>query len=153
MGTTPRSIQSLLHTATPDIADLIGRARFLERMRAAILEILPDAAGPHLRVAAYDHYRLRLHVTNGGWATRLRYMQPAIIQALAQRMRVHVDDLQIRVRPDNPDRQAATARPRPISAANRAHITQIAAYVTDASLADALARLARSGTVQEQDPA
>ena len=152
MGTTPRSIQSLLHTATPDIADLIGRARFLERMRRSLLEILPDTAQPHVRVAAYEGYRLRLHVTHGGWATRLRYMQPAIAQALAQRMRLHIETVEIKVRPDNADRRQAPPQPRPISAANRAYIAQVAAYVTDASLADALTRLAHSGAVYESDP-
>jgi Protein of unknown function (DUF721). len=144
MGTTPLSIQSLLHTAAPDIADLLGRARFFERMRASILAILPDAAGPHVRVAAYDNYRLRLHVSNGGWATRLRYMQPAIIQALAQRMRLHVVDIQIRVRPAAPS-ATHERTPRFVSDTARTHILRSAHYIEDRELAAALKRLARAG--------
>lgn len=144
MGTTPRSIQSLLHTATPDIADLIGRARFLERMRRAVLDILPDAAADHVRVAAYDNYRLRLHVTHGGWATRLRYMQPAIAQALAQRMRLHIEHVEIKVRP------AVSPAPPPVVARvisdnTRAHIRRTAHYIEDSELAGALERLAAAG--------
>lgn len=144
MGTTPRSIQSLFHTATPDIADLIGRARFLERMRASILEILPDAAGAHVRVAAYGNYRLRLHVSNGAWATRLRYMQPAIIQALAQRMRLHVVNVDVKVRPD-PHPPAVPAPARLISDAARVHIRRTAHYIEGRELAEALERLAGAG--------
>lgn len=147
MGTIPRSIQSLLHTATPDIADLIGRARFLERMRASILEILPDTAGQHVRVAAYDNYRLRLHVSHGAWATRLRYMQPAIIQALAQRMRLHIDKVEIKVRPAI-DPAAPAPTPRYISDDARAHLKRSAHYIGDAELAAALERLAGAGRRQ-----
>lgn len=144
MGTTPQSIQSLLHTATPDIADLIGRARFLERMRQSILEILPEAAGPHVRVAAYEGYRLRLHVTHGGWATRLRYMQPAIAQALAQRMRLNIEGVDIKVRPD-PMPVAPPVVARVISERARAHLRQTAHYIGDPELATALERLAAAG--------
>ena len=149
MGTTPRSIQSLLHTATPDIADLIGRARFLERMRRAILEILPEAAGAHVRVAAYDNYRLRLHVTHGGWATRLRYMQPSIAQALAQRMRLHIEQVEIKVRP-NPNPVAPAPVPRFMSDTARTHIRRSARYIEDSELAGALERLAAAGRGPEQ---
>ncbi|MES1948749.1 hypothetical protein C84B14_15446 [Salinisphaera sp. C84B14] len=144
MGTTPQSIQSLLHTATPDIADLIGRARFLERMRQSLLEILPEAAGPHVRVAAYEGYRLRLHVTHAGWATRLRYMQPAIVQALAQRMRLHIEGVEIKVRPDLTPAPPPEAV-RTISDTARAHLRRSASYIADKQLADALARLAEAG--------
>lgn len=150
MGTTPRSIQSLLHTATPDIADIMGRARFLARIRASLLEILPAQAAEHIQIAAYDDYRLRLHVTNGGWATRLRYMEPAIVQALAQRMRLHVQDVQIKVRPPLVTPPPAR-RARPMSDGSRAHIRQVAGYVTDAGLADALARLAAAGRAAEPE--
>lgn len=144
MGTTPRSIQSLLHTATPDMADLIGRARFLERMRQSILDILPEQAAAHVYVAAYEGYRLRLHVTHGGWATRLRYMQPMIVQALAQRMRLHVEGVEIKVRP-NP-----MPAPKPVTARimgddARRHLRQTARYIGDADLAAALERLAAAG--------
>ncbi|MFC3102454.1 DUF721 domain-containing protein [Salinisphaera aquimarina] len=134
----------MLHTATPDIADLLGRARFLERIRAALLEILPAAAGPLVRVAAYDQYRLTLHVGHASWATRLRYMQPAIAQALAQRMKLHIESVQIRVR-IAPSDTTPPVKPRYISPDNRTHIRQIASYVSDPQLADALQRLALTG--------
>jgi len=148
MGTTPRSIQSLLHAAAPDIADLIGRARFLSRMRAAILDMLPPAAAGQLQVAAYDQYRLTLHVSHGGWATRLRYMEPAIAQALAQRMQLHVEAITVRVRPPT-EKPPSPAVARHISAANRAHIERVAGHVGNDELARALSRLARAARTDE----
>lgn len=148
MGTTPRSIQSLLHTATPDIANLIARARFLDKMRGAIADMLPPAAAEQIQVAAYDQYRLTLHVTHAGWATRLRYMQPAITQALAQRMQLHIETINVRVRPPS-EPPPGPARPRHISDANRSHLHRMARLVGDDDLASALARLADAGRRSE----
>jgi len=144
MGTSPRSIQSLLHTATPDIADLLGYVRFLGRIREALLEVLPAQAAPCIQVGAYDNYRLRLHVDNASWATRLRYMKPVIAQALAQRMQLHIESVDIKVRSV---RMEATPVPRarPMSDASRTHIRRTATYIDDSALADALNRLAVAG--------
>lgn len=149
MGTTPRSIQSLLHTATPDIANLIARARFLDKMRSAIVAMLPPAAAEQIQVAAYDQYRLTLHVTHGGWATRLRYMQPAIAQALAQHMQLHIEVVNVRVRPPSGP-PPAPARARHISASNRTNIQRMAGFVGDGDLAAALTRLAHAGQNADQ---
>ena len=145
MGSTPQSIQSLLHTATPDITDLLGRARFLQRIRQSLLEVLPVEAGPHVYVAAYDHYRLRLHVSHGSWATRLRYMEPAIAQALAQRMRLHIESVDVKVRSTGLDFARPARARRVLSSNSREHIRRVAAYTRDAALAEALTRLAEAG--------
>lgn len=150
MGSTPQSIQSLLHIATPDIADILGRARFLARMRAAVLDILPEAAAPHVQIASYEKYRLRLHVSNASWGTRLRYMQPAIAQALAQRMRLHIETVDIRVRPVGFDATPTPRPPRVLSQTSRAHIRQVADHIDDAELAAALTRLAAAGRTPGQ---
>lgn len=151
MGSTPQSIQSLLHVAAPDIADILGRARFLARIRAALLEILPDAAAPHVQVAAYEDYHLRLHVANAAWATRLRYMENQLARALAQRMRLQVNGIRIKVRPVNLGPFQPVQRPRYLSAGTRQHIEQTAAYIDDIPLAEALQRLAAAGRSDPSD--
>lgn len=145
MGSTPQSIQSLLHVAAPDVADILGRARFLARIRLSLLDILPDAAAPHVQVAAYEARRLRLHVASAAWATRLRYMESQLARALAQRMRLQVDSIQIKVRPVNLDTFTPAPRPRYMSIAARRHLEQTAGYIDDDALAGALRRLAIAG--------
>ena len=145
MGATPQSIQSLLHIATPAVADVLGRARFLARMRAALLDVLPPAIAPHMQVAAYEAYVLRLHVDNAAWATRLRYMDAALKQALAQRMRLQIDRIDTKVRPGIGPVTTAPARPRYVSPTARAHLEQSARYIDDRDLAAALTRLAAAG--------
>lgn len=145
MGSSPHSIQSLLHVATPAIADVLGRARFLARIRAALLEILPPAIAPHMQIAAYEAYVLRLHVDNAAWATRLRYMDSALKQALAQRMRLQIDRIDTKVRPLAHGPAAPAARPRYVSPQARSYIEQSARYIDDPALSDALKRLAAAG--------
>ncbi|HET7313166.1 DUF721 domain-containing protein [Salinisphaera sp.] len=127
------------------MADILGRARFLARIRAALLEILPAAAAPQLQVAAYEDYQLRLHVASAAWATRLRYMEPQLTRALAQRMRLQVDGVRIKVRPVALGPFQAERRARYISAATRCHLEQTAGYIEDRALAEALRRLAAAG--------
>ncbi|MES1954627.1 DUF721 domain-containing protein [Salinisphaera hydrothermalis] len=149
MGSAPQSIQSLLHIAAPDMADILGRARFLARIRAALLEILPDAAAPHIQVAGYDDFQLRLHVASAAWATRLRYMEKQLTRALAQRMRLQVDGIRIKIRPVNLGPFQPVQRARYLSIDTRRHLEQTAAYIDDRSLADALRRLAAAGRDSE----
>lgn len=150
MGSTPQSIQSLLHIATPEVADVLGRARFLARIRAALLEVLPEAIAPQLQVAAYEAYVLRLHVTHAAWATRLRYMDMAVKRALAQRMRLQIDRLDIKVRPVALGPFRPETRPRYLSPATRAHLELTARYIDDRDLAAALTRLAAAGRRESQ---
>lgn len=145
MGSTPQSIQSLLHIASPEVADILGRARFLARIRAALLEILPDAIAPQMQIAGYDDYLLRLHVSNAAWATRLRYMEANIRQALAQRMRLHIDRVEVKVRPVGLGPFTTAPQPRLMSPGTRAHIEMTARYIQDPGLAAAMRRLAIAG--------
>lgn len=145
MGSAPQSIQSLLHIAAPDVADILGRARFLARIRAALLEILPEAAAPHIQVAAYESHHLRLHVASAAWATRLRYMEQQLTRALAQRMQLQVNGIRIKVRPVNLGPFRPVQRARYLSTDTQKHLKQTAAYIDDAALAEALRRLAAAG--------
>jgi hypothetical protein len=146
MGSTPQTIQSLLHAAEPDLARLIGRARFLARVRAALVETLPDRAAARIHVAGYDDYCLTLHVAEAAWATRLRYMEADLCRALARRMRLQIDRVQIRVRPvvaAGPE--PGEPRSRVLSAETRQLLERSAAHIDAPDLAAALYRLAGAG--------
>src|SRR5690625_1595173 len=99
MGSGPRPLKSLLHTVDAELGSIVRHAAHLRRVREAVLTALPAQAGDHVHVASVDPGRLLLHVDSAGWATRLRYAEPAMRHALAQRMRLHVDHIITRVRP------------------------------------------------------
>jgi|SRR5699024_7359655 len=141
MSSGPKPLKSLLHAVDAELGSIVRHAEHLRRVRAVVLTALPAQAGSHIHVAAVDPGRMLLHVDSAGWATRLRYAEPAIRQALAQRMRLHIDNITTRVRPQ----LAPTPRrlvQRRISADNRSHMHQIAAYIDHPELAQSLHRLA-----------
>ncbi|MDA3919289.1 MAG: DUF721 domain-containing protein [Salinisphaera sp.] len=134
-----------MHIASPEVANILGRARFLARIRAALLEVLPENIAPHMQVAGYDDYHLRLHVSNAAWATRLRYMEANLRQALAQRMRLHIDRVEVKVRAVGLGPFGTAPQPRLMTAGTRAHIEMTARYIQDQPLANAMRRLAAAG--------
>lgn len=148
MGKSPQSLQSLFHTATPEIADMLGRARFLAHIRQALLERLPASAADKIQVAAYEKHRLRLHVDSSAWAMRLRYMERQLCQVLAQRMRLQVDSIQVKVRSTQLTTHNQSRRARYLSQATRAHLEGVARHVEDPNLASALQNLAAAGRSQ-----
>lgn len=149
MSRSPQSIQSLFHTATPQIADMLKQARFLAHIRQALLERLPPSAADKLQVAAYDNHRLRLHVDSSAWAMRLRYMERQLCQTLAQRMRLQVDSIQVKVRPPQLITRQQPRRARYLSQATRTHLESVSRHVEDPNLAHALQNLAAAGRSQQ----
>lgn len=136
-----RPIKSLLRNVDGELGAIVRQAGHLGALRKIVLEVLPETASDHVHVAGLDHGRLLVHVDGAGWATRLRYAEPSIRRALAQRLRLHADDIVTRVRPA----LAQAARPpveRRISAANRNHMRRVAAHIDHPGLAQTLLRLA-----------
>lgn len=103
---------------------------------------LPEKAVGCVRVADCSDGRLLLLVDNSAWATRLRYQQAAITRGLAQRLRLGIDRMDVRVRPAPRD-TAAPASARHLSPESRRRIRDCAGSVADnPELATALRRLA-----------
>lgn len=145
MAATPQSVKTLLHSVDSELGTIVRQARYLGTVRNVILEVLPGNAAEHVHVADIDGHRLVLHTDSASWATRLRYSEPGICRALAQRLRVHTDKIVTRVRPDLARPEPGTSR-RYISAHNCGHMRQVADYIDDPELARSLQRLADRAT-------
>lgn len=103
---------------------------------------LPDNAIGQARVADCSNERLLLLVESGAWATLLRYQQAPIERSLAQRLRLGIKRIEIRVRPSATD-TPSPAKPRHLSTEARQAIRRCADHVeNNADLAQALQRLA-----------
>lgn len=137
----PRRLESLLYTLNAELGTILRHADYLQRIREAMADVLPATAAAHIHVAAVDDRHLLVHTDSTGWATRLRYAEPAIRRALAQRLRLYVETVRIRVRPALTP-PAAQPVERRISGANRDYIRRIAGYIDDEDLARALHALA-----------
>jgi len=150
MPSGPRPVNNLLHTAGSDFGLIVRHAQYLRRLKNTIVSILPEAAATHVHVAGLHGTLLLLHTDNTGWATRLRYAEPGIRRALAQQLRLQVDSIRVRVRPD----LVATETPpvaRHISSANRDYMRNVARHIDDGQLARALQALAAAGESKSDD--
>lgn len=144
MGAAPQTIQTLLH-ASPELGQLIRRARALSRIQAILLEYLPEAARPCVHVASHDGHCLTLHVSNAAWATRLRYQEQNICTVMARHLRMPVTQVRIRVRPALARPEPPRPRPATLSASTRRHLARTATYINDRDLSEALQRLSAAG--------
>lgn len=138
-------LSDVLAHSHDQLASLRRRAAYLQRLQAAVEATLPPAARDHVRAADYSDQRLLLLVDSSAWATRLRYQQRAIIRGLAQRLRLGVTHVEVRVRPWSTDVAPAT-QPRRLTPETRRLIRSCAGSVEDnPPLARALRRLAEAG--------
>lgn len=124
---------------------LIAHARFLQQVKAALLPMLPPGGADHVGVADYQNGVLVLIVDSGTWATRLRYQQAHLRRALAQNLRMDLEDVVIKVRPPAQSAVQPRRRNRQISSGSRQQLAQAARYIEDTELADALRRLSQCG--------
>lgn len=147
MTSGPQAVNILLHTNDAGLGAVARHARYLARVRQVVAGAAPASAAAHIHVAAIDARRLLLHTDSAGWATRLRYAEPAIRRALAQRLRLHTDTIVTRVRPELAQPERACVK-REISSANREHMRRVAEHIDHPELAQTLLRLARQGDAE-----
>lgn len=121
---------------------LMARAQVTDHLQQLLNQFLQPAAREHCHIATYQAGTLSLIVTDGNWATRLRYQQKRLLkqlQGLAEFS--EVVRLQFKVRPSM---QAEQAPARSIHLSEQAgQAIQASADVTqDPILREALQRLA-----------
>lgn len=140
-------LHKLLTAAGGPLAALAQIGRERDRLLAEVRRQLPAELAAAVHSAALERGCLRLGVSGGAWAARLRFLAPQLRQRLAapdagwsqetvETVEVHV------VTPAVAAATAAPARPRAPSAASRAHLRAVAGSVADPRLAAALRALA-----------
>ncbi|EXF44814.1 hypothetical protein BAY1663_02795 [Pseudomonas sp. BAY1663] len=136
-----RAPAALLREAKP-LRALFGEALRLDRLQQLLESQLQPAAREHCRVATWREGSLLLIVTDGHWATRLRYQQRRLLRQLqAFEEFAGLARIQIKVQPAPPPRHMPP-RTQPLSS-NAADSIQAAAQgIRDPKLRAALERLA-----------
>ena len=122
---------------------LVQGAQNIDRLQQLLNQCLQPAAREHCYLAACQNTTLTLIVTNGHWATRLRYQQKRLLQQL-QRMPEfsQVLRIQFKVRPPIQPEQAPV-RNIDFSEHTGELIHASAQAIRDPSLREAMERLAR----------
>nr|ART37776.1 F373 [uncultured bacterium] len=127
---------SQLLTVSRQRADLLGQVR----------QCLPSELAAAVHSAALDRGCLRLGVSGGAWAARLRFMAPQLCRQLADLPSGPVERVEVHVAAAaGGNLPLAVVPPVPLSDASRAHIESVANASEDPRLAAALRALSRSG--------
>lgn len=137
-----RAPAALLREAKP-LKALFGQAQYLAHLQRLVESQLQPAAREHCHVASWREGCLLLIVTDGHWATRLRYQQRRLqrqLQALEEF--ANLTKILIKVQPPTGPRRAAD-RTISLSPAAAQSIQTAAEGISDPKLRAALERLAR----------
>jgi len=122
---------------------LIARAQSVDHLQQLLNQYLQPAAREHCILASYQAGTLTLIVTNGHWATRLRYQQKRLLEQLQGIAEFNeISRIQFKVRPPMQSEQPAT---RSVALSEQAgQAIQASADATrDPALREALERLAQ----------
>lgn len=133
---------ALLREAKP-LKALFHQTQRLDHLQRLMESQLQPAARAHCRVASWREGCLLLIVTDGHWATRLRYQQRRLLRQLQTLEEfATLAKIQLKVQPPTVER-SGTSQPMTLSDSAAENIQATAEGVRDPRLREALERLAR----------
>lgn len=145
-----RAPSALLREAKP-LRALFSEARRLSRLQELLEGQLQPAAREHCKVASWRDGTLLLIVTDGHWATRLRYQERRLLRQL-QTMEPFTGLNRILFRVQPPAHSPRPSRPAPELSPQAADSLQAAAQgISDPRLKAALERLASHARPAERE--
>jgi hypothetical protein len=131
---------------TKTLKSLFGEAQRLAQLQQLLESQLQPAARPHCRVASWRDGCLLLIVTDGQWATHLRYQQKRLLRQLQQlREFAALTKIHFKVQPPASARQASARQPT-LSEDAAQTLRSAASGIDDPQLRAALERLASHTT-------
>lgn len=137
-----RAPATLLRDAKP-LKALFQQARRLEQLQQLLESQLQPAARAHCKVASWRDGCLLLVITDGQWATRLRYQQRRLQRQLGEMEAfTGLTRILFKVQPPVPDAPRPPAA-LPLTSSAADNIRSTADGISDPRLREALERLAR----------
>jgi hypothetical protein len=125
-----------------EAADLMTRAAALALLNQRLRPYLPEPLDQHCMLANVRAQTAILAADSPGWASRLRYLGPALLPRLVE-FGLGVTRIEVIVMPTDRQPIAPQARQIPAPSAEAARsLEQLAAHSSDAGFADVLRRLA-----------
>ncbi|MFC4864379.1 DUF721 domain-containing protein [Pseudomonas sp. MAHUQ-62] len=144
-----RSPAALLREQKP-LRALFNEAQRIEQLQQLLASQLQPAARDHCHVAAWREGRLLLIVTDGHWATRLRYQQTRLLRQLKGfEAFAGLERIVFKVQPSFAPSSTPVTEGR-LSSTAAESLQATAETVTDPRLREALERLARHGKPKER---
>ncbi|HHC73065.1 MAG TPA: DUF721 domain-containing protein [Thiotrichales bacterium] len=136
----PQAAFQLLERKGEGTAELVTRGLLLERLSQRLEPLLPPTLQGHCRVANLRDETLVLAVDSPAWASRVRFLAPALVEELSRREGLRLSRCRILVMPPHVPRRTHPARP--LSARSRQTLAATAETLPPGPLRQALQRLA-----------
>ena len=121
---------------------LLDRARKLQRLEQAVLQLLPENLRAHCKVMNLKSEILILTTTSSAWAARLRFATPDLLKQLKCQHALQLRGIQLRVEQEKVENQPVTRPPARMSMTSATLLAQTAQGVNHPALQEALYRLA-----------
>ncbi|MCY1414118.1 Dna[CI] antecedent, DciA [compost metagenome] len=138
----PARAPAALLRETKTLKSLFGEAQRLAHLQQLLESQLQPAARPHCRVATWREGCLLLIVTDGQWATHLRYQQKRLLRQLQNLKEFeNLTKILFKIQPTAAERHA-TGRNLQLSASAADTLRTAASSIDDPQLRAALERLA-----------
>lgn len=136
-------VSELVAQPTTRLQRLVLRARRLQALDRAFRERIGAPLNHHCRVANVEGDTATLHVDSPVWASRVRFLGPAVLGHLRELCaQPGLRSLSIRVRPPNCEAAAAPRRGAGLPAEAAALLRSVAQETADPGLRGVLLRLA-----------
>ncbi|MEH6484983.1 MULTISPECIES: DUF721 domain-containing protein [Pseudomonas] len=143
-----KATSALLREVKP-LKALFHQAQKLDQLQQLVESQLQPAAREHCHIASWRDGCLLLIVTDGHWATRLRYQQRRLLKQLqALEAFATLTKIHFKVQPPTAERRVP-GRTFCLSASAAENIQQTADSISDPKLRAALERLAKHVTPSE----
>jgi len=143
-----RKIDNLLSPRQPPssaLARLLGRASQQDAWTSQLRALLPQEVASECRVANVRDQLLTVHISSAAWATRLRFLIPALLPSLNRLADFsQVSDVRLAVVPVA-DNLVASPRDQAVRPPDQASLRELADEVDHADLRRAILRLAARG--------
>ncbi|MFQ5643562.1 MAG: DUF721 domain-containing protein [Thiogranum sp.] len=121
---------------------LLERARRLQYLEQAVLQLLPENLSAHCKVQNLKSEILVLATPSPAWAARLRFATPELIRQLKCQLSLNIRTVQVKIEPERVENQTVKTRQPRLSLASGTLLAQTAHSVNHPALQDALYRLA-----------
>jgi len=121
---------------------MLERAKKLQRLEQAVLQLLPADLAAHCKVMNLKNEILVLATSSPTWATRLRFASPELIKQLRCQYSLKLSAVQARIQPQALEIHEVRSHQLKLSMASGTLLAQTARSIKHPALQEALYRLA-----------
>lgn len=139
---SPQSVATVLAKGSPELAKILRRVAYLQKINIILGEILQDPLRKHCVAANVNAGQLVILVDSPVWATRLRYQQEDVLNQLTSNANYSdIQRLVIKNKPKSSGLHQAVQPPTTPSPDNSPTMQNLIENIADPGLQKALTRL------------